>query len=140
MHLNLGERIYEHTDNRSEVGILMTNLLGLVYIVGFFLILLLVYCVHVQLRRQKYRQIANELGAEYQSQGLFKSGKIVRSSSPRKYTVENEDGAHGSGMLTIIEMQCVNLGIPLHVHGRFFKNFPNWRGARQQRGVFEKTA
>ena len=60
MHLNLGERIYEHTDNRSEVGILMTNLLGLVYIVGFFLILLLVYCVHVQLRRQKYRQIANE--------------------------------------------------------------------------------
>ena len=68
-------------------------------------------------------------GAEYQSQGLFKSGKIVRSSSPRKYTVENEDGAHGSGMLTIIEMQCVNRGIPLHVHGRFFKNFPNWRYA-----------
>lgn len=129
MDLNLDDRSYEHTDNRSEVGILMANLLGLVYIVGFFLILLLVYCVHVQLRRQKYRQIANELGAEYQSQGLFKSGKIVGSSSPRKYTVENEDGARGSGMLTIIEMQCVNRGIPLHVHGRFFKNFPNWRYA-----------
>jgi hypothetical protein len=54
-------------------------------------------------------------------------GKIVGSSSPRKYTVENEDGARRSGMLTIIEVQCLNRGIPLHVHGRFFKNFPNWR-------------
>jgi hypothetical protein len=26
-------------------------------------------------------------------------------------------------------MQCVNKGIPLHIHGRFFKNFPNWKYA-----------
>src|SRR6516164_5322621 len=102
MDLNLDDRSYEHTDNRSEFGILMTNLVRLVYIVGFFLILLLVYCVHVQLRRQKYRRIANELGAEFQSQRPFKSGKIAGSTSHRKYTVENKDGARGSGMLTII--------------------------------------
>jgi len=50
MDLNLDDRSYEHTDNRSEVGILMANLLGLVYIVGFFLILLLVYCVRIPMK------------------------------------------------------------------------------------------
>jgi hypothetical protein len=69
------------------------------------------------------------LGAEYQSQGLFKTGKIAGSSNHRKYTVENEEGARGSGSLTVIEMECVNQGIPLHIHGRFFKNFPNWKYA-----------
>ena len=107
----------------------MANVLGLVYIAGFFFFLLIIYCVHIQLRRRKYRQIASELGAEYQSQGLFKSGKIAGSSNHRKYTVENEDGARGSGTWTIIQMQCVNKGIPLQIHGRFFKNFPNWKYA-----------
>jgi hypothetical protein len=107
----------------------MANILGLVYIAGFFSFLLIIVLCSYQLRRRKYEQIANELGAEYQSQGLFKSGKIAGSSNHRKYTVENEDGARGSGSCTVIEMQCVNKGISLHIHGRFFKNFPDWKYA-----------
>jgi hypothetical protein len=107
----------------------MSNALGLVYIASFFFFLLIIYCVHIQLRRRRYRQIASELGAEYQSQGSFKSGKIAGSGNNRKYTVENEDGARGSSTWTVIQMQCVNKGIPLHIHGRFFKNFPNWKYA-----------
>jgi hypothetical protein len=107
----------------------MDTILGLVSIAGFFFFLLIIVLCSYQLRRRKYQQIANELGAEYQSQGLFKSGKIAGSSNHRKYTVENEEGARGSGSLTVIEMQCVNKGIPLHIHGRFFKNFPNWKYA-----------
>ena len=107
----------------------MDTLLGLVSIAGFFFFLLIIVLCSYQLRRRKYKQIATELGAEYQSQGLFKSGKIAGSSNHRKYTVENEEGARGSGSLTLIEMQCVNKGIPLHIHGRFFKNFPNWKYA-----------
>jgi len=109
----------------------MANVLGLVYIAGFFFFLLIIVLCSYQLRRRKYQQIANELGAEYQSQGLFKSGKVAGSSNHRKYTVENEEGAggSGSGSWTVIGMQCVNKGIPLHIHGRFFKNFPNWKYA-----------
>jgi len=107
----------------------MANLLGLVYIAGFLFFLLIIVLCSYRLRQRKYRQIANGLGAEYQSQGLFKSGKIAGSSNNRTYTVENEEGARGSGSWTVIEMQCVNKGIPLHIHGRFFKNFPNWKYA-----------
>src|ERR1700720_1248575 len=107
----------------------MDTLVGIVSIVGFFLFsMILVFCSY-QLRRRKYRQIANELGAEYQSQGLLKSGKIAGFNNQRKYTVENEDGARGSGSFSVIKMQCMNKGIPLHIHGRFFKNFPNWKYA-----------
>jgi hypothetical protein len=107
----------------------MDTLLGLVSIAGLCLFSLILVLCSYKLRRRKCRQIANELGAEYESQGLFKSGKIVGSSNHRNYTVENEEGARGSGSLTVIEMQCVNKGIPLHIHGRFFKNFPNWKYA-----------
>jgi len=107
----------------------MDRLLGLVSIAGFFLFLLTIVLCSYQLRRRKYRQIANELGAEYQSQGLFKSGKIAGFNNQRKYTVENEEGARGSGSFTVIKMQCMNKGIPLHIHGWFFKNFPNWKYA-----------
>src|ERR1700730_15958237 len=107
----------------------MNTLVGLVSIAGSFLFLLLIVLCSYQLRRRKYRQIANELGAEYQSQGLFKSGKIAGFNNQRKFTVENEEGARGSGSFTVINMQCMNKGIPLHIHGRFFKNFPNWKYA-----------
>ena len=107
----------------------MDTLLGLVSIAGFFLFSLILVLCSYQLRRRKYRQIATELGAEYQSQGLFKSGKIAGFINRRKYTVENEEGARGSGSFTVIKMQCVNKGIPLHIHGHFFKNFPNWEYA-----------
>ena len=105
----------------------MDTLLGLVSIAGFFFFLWIIYFVHVQLRRRKYRQIANELGAEYQSQGLFKTGKIAGSSNHRKYTVENVVWSRATW--TTVEMPCLNKGIPLHIHGRFFKTFPNWKYA-----------
>lgn len=107
----------------------MANILGLAYIVGFVGFLLIIVLCSYQLRRRKYRQIANELGAEYQSQGLFASGKIAGSSNQRKYTIENKEGGRGFSTLTIIEMQCVNKGIPLQIHGAFFKSFPNWKYA-----------
>ena len=105
----------------------MDTLVGLVSIAGFFFFLWIIYFVHVQLRRRKYRQIANELGAEYQSQGLFKTGKIAGASNHRKYTVENL--VRGRATWTTVEMPCLNKGIPLHIHGRFFKTFPNWKYA-----------
>jgi hypothetical protein len=107
----------------------MDTLLALVSIAGFFFFLLILVLCSYQLRRRKYQQIVRELGAEYQSQGMFKAGEIAGSSNHRKYTVENEEGARGSGTWTVIKMQCVNKGIPLHIHGRFFKNFPNWEYA-----------
>jgi hypothetical protein len=86
----------------------MDTLIGIVSSAGFFLFsLILVFCSY-QLRRRKYRQIAKELGAEDQSQGLCKSGKIAGPNDRRKYTVENEEGARGSGSFTVIKMQCMN--------------------------------
>lgn len=105
----------------------MDTLLGLVSIAGFFLFLWLIYFVHVQLRQRKYRQIASELGAEYQSQGPFKTGKIAGTSNQRKYSIENV--VAGRATWTTVEMPCSNKGIPLHIHGRFFKPFPNWKYA-----------
>jgi hypothetical protein len=114
----------------------MADLLGFVYIAGFFLFLLIIYCVQIQYLRWKYRQIAKELGAEYQSQGLLKAGRIVGSSNHRKYTVENVIRSRSTW--TTVTMQCVNKGIPLHLHGGFFKKFPDWkyaftRGERTER-------
>ncbi len=118
---------------------MMDKVLGLLGIVGFFLFLVLIYCANVQWRRQQYRQLANELGAEYQSQGLFKSGKILGPSNQRNYTVENRDASRGAGMWTIIEMQCANRGIPLRIDGHFFKNFPDWRYASTQGNRTERV-
>ena len=101
--------------------------LGLVSVAGLFFFLWIVYFVHVQLRRRKYRQIANSLGAEYHSQGLFKTGKIAGASDHRKYTVENV--VRSRATWTTVEMPCLNKGISLHIHGRFFKTFPNWKYA-----------
>src|SRR5579862_7621404 len=105
----------------------MDTLLGLVSIAGFILFLLLLVLCSYQLRRRKYQQIAEQLGAEYQSQGLFKAGKIAGASNHRKYTIENV--VWGRATWTTVEMQCSNKGIPLHLHGRFFKEFPNWKYA-----------
>ena len=105
----------------------MDAFLGLVTVGGFILFLLLLVSCSYQLRRRKYRQIANELGAEYQSQGLFKAGKISGASNHRKYTIENV--VWGRATWTTVEMPCLNKGIPLHIHGHFFKEFPNWKYA-----------
>lgn len=95
---------------------------------GFFGFLLILVLFSYQLRRRKYRQIANELGAQYQFQGLFSSGKISGTSNQRTYTVETKDRGR-AGTWTTVRMQCVNKGIPLHIHGHFFKPFPNWKYA-----------
>jgi len=94
---------------------------------GFLFFLWIIYFVHVQLRRRTYRKIANELAAEYQSKGLFKTGKITGTSNHRKYTVENV--VWGRATWTTVEMPCLNKGIPLHLHGHFFKTFPDWKYA-----------
>jgi hypothetical protein len=103
----------------------MDAFLGLVSAGG--LLLTLVLCSY-QLRRRKYRQIANELGAQYQSQGLFNSGKIAGAINRRRYAVETVDRGR-AGTWTTVRMQCVNRGIPLHIHGHFFNPFPNWKYA-----------
>ena len=61
----------------------MDTLLALVSIGGFFFFLLVLVLCSYQLRRRKYRQIAKELGAEYQSLGVFNSGKIVGAINQR---------------------------------------------------------
>jgi len=103
----------------------MDAFLGLVSAGG--LLLALVVCSY-QLRRRKYRQIANELGAQFQSQGLFNSGKIAGAFNQRRYAVETVDRGR-AGTWTTVKMQCANKGIPLHIHGHFFNPFPNWRYA-----------
>ncbi|HSZ20144.1 MAG TPA: hypothetical protein VK770_10155 [Candidatus Acidoferrum sp.] len=97
------------------------------YICGFFFLLWIIYFIPLQLRRRKYRQIARELGAEYQSQGLFKTGKIAGAANQRQYTVENV--VRSRATWTNVEMSCGNKGIPLHIHGHFFKTFPDWKYA-----------
>lgn len=103
----------------------MDAFLGLISAGG--LLLAVVLCSY-QLRRRKYRQIANELGAEYQTKGLFNSGKIAGAINQRRYTVETVDRGRG-GTWTTVRMQCANKGIPLHIHGHFFNPFPNWKYA-----------
>lgn len=103
----------------------MDAFLGLVSAGG--LLLALVLCSY-QLRRRKYRQIANELGAEYQAQGLFNSGKIAGAINQRTNTVETVDRGRAGTWITL-RMKCVNKGIPLHLHGHFFNPFPNWKYA-----------
>jgi hypothetical protein len=103
------------------------------FAIGAGFVLLLIYFSLVQLRRQKYRQLAAEMGAEYLSQGAFKTGKIVGTNNGRKYEVENKGQGRHNSLWTVIEMECANKGIPLHIYGRFFKDFPNWPGGETER-------
>jgi hypothetical protein len=92
---------------------------------------LLFYFIYLQLRRWKYRRIANNLRAEFLSQGLFKSGAIAGSMEARKYTITTRDVTVGraSSTWTTVAIDCVNKGIPIQLDGRFFNPFPNWRFA-----------
>lgn len=101
---------------------------------------LVFYFVYLQLRRLKYRRIADRLGAEYHSQGLFQTGKITGSGNGRDYTIETRATARykSSSTWTTISINCANKGIPLQIAGGFFKAFPDWRftsttGERKQR-------
>ena len=106
----------------------MDAFIGLVSIGGFICLLFTLVLCSYRLRRRKYRQIASGLGAQYQSQGLFNSGKIAGAINQRTYTVETEDRGR-AGTWTTLRTQCMNKGIPLHIHGRFFNPFPNWKYA-----------
>jgi hypothetical protein len=105
----------------------MDAFLGLVSVGGFVCFLLTLVSASYQLRKWKYRKIANELGAQYQSQGWFNSGKIDGAINQRTYTVETVD--RGRATWTTVRMQCASKGIPLHIHGHFFNPFPNWKYA-----------
>jgi hypothetical protein len=106
----------------------MDSLPGLVIVGGFFCFLLILVLFSYELRRRKYRQIANELEAQYRPQGLFNSGVIAGAINRREYKVETKDRGR-AGTWTDVRMECVNRGIPLHVHGHFFNPFPNWKYA-----------
>jgi hypothetical protein len=106
----------------------MDTVPGLVSIGAFACFLMILVLVSYQLRKRKYRQIADGLGAQYQPQGLFHSGKIAGAIHQRTYTIETEDRGR-AGTWTTIRMPCVNKGMPLHINGHFFSPFPNWKYA-----------
>jgi len=104
------------------------------------LVVLSFYFIYLQLRRLRYRKIAGELRAEYESQGLLKTGEIAGSTNGRKYTIRTREIAayRSASTWTTFSMDCLNKGIPLSLQGRFFKPFPNWkfafrRGDRRER-------
>ena len=94
-------------------------------------IVMVIFIISMQLRRKKYRSIAEELGAEYQSQGIFKGGEILGSREGRPFTMLTQDTGRGRGSSnwTSVTMHCSNQSIPLEMEGSFFKNFPDWKHA-----------
>lgn len=107
----------------------MSHIPVLVYAMVFVAFLFAISLARLQVRRQRYRQLAADLGGEYRSQGRFRSGFISGNSDRRSYTLREVEGSRGSTNWTVLEMQCSNKGIPLYLHGPFFKSFPNWRYA-----------
>jgi hypothetical protein len=89
-----------------------------------------IYLVSLQLRRWKYKRIADELQAEYRSRGLFGSGEIAGSSRGRKYTISTRESRRWTW--TVFSMDCANKGLRLSLRGRFFKPFPNWKFALEK--------
>ncbi len=122
----------------------MSRVPVLVYAMLFVAFLFAISLTQIRLRRRRCQQLAADLSAEYRSEGPFRSGTIAGNSDRRSYTVRNESGSRGSTNWTILEMQCSNKGIPLYLHGPFFKNFPNWRyaftrGDRSERLFFTQV-
>ena len=114
---------------------------GQVFAFELILAVLLFYFIYLQLRRLKYRKIAGELGAAYESQGLFKTGLIAGSSSGRKYTIWTREVAayKNSSTWTTLSLDCLNKGIPLLLQGRFFKHFPDWKFAFTRGAMGERV-
>ncbi len=116
----------------------------LVYAMLFVALLLAIGQAQMQARRRRYRQLAADLSAAYRSEGPFRSGTVAGNSDRRSYTIRNEAGSRGSTVWTIVEMHCADKGIPLYLHGPFFKNFPDWRyaltrGDRSERLFFTQV-
>lgn len=104
---------------------------GIFLTVGVIAIISVLYLFLIQHRKSQYRKIANELKADYISQGFFMTGKISGITNGKKFTIENIKTSSGksSTFWTHISMDCQNKGIPLFVRNDFFKNFPNWKAA-----------
>lgn len=98
-----------------------------VFAAALILGVLLLYFVLMQLRRGKYRGIADELRATYVPQGPFRSGEIGGSCNGREYSIRTR--ASRKTVWTTFTIGCINPGIGLYLGGRFFKDFPNWRFA-----------
>lgn len=99
---------------------------GVLFTAGVFLFAVAACLINIQWRRRKYRKVADELGAQYQSQGFSNTGEIIGCDNGRKYRIETK--AFGrSGMWTIASLECANRGLGLLIHGGFFKRFCVWR-------------
>jgi hypothetical protein len=98
-----------------------------IFAFALILFVLSIYFVSLQLRRWKYRRIADGLQAEYKSQGLLGTGEITGSSRGRKYTIRTKESRRSTW--TTFSMGCVNKGLRLSLHGKFFNPFPNWEFA-----------
>jgi hypothetical protein len=101
------------------------------FILALIATLLVFYFLYLQLRRFRYRNIADQLRAAYESQGVFKTGEIAGSSHGRNYriTTGTVSSRSDSGTYTTVAVDCVNKGIDLSIYGRFFSHFPDWRFA-----------
>jgi hypothetical protein len=110
----------------AEGRIMTAQLFGALFTAGAFVFALSVYLIFMQWRRLKYMQMADALGAQYQSQGFASTGEIIGSNHGRKYKIETKASGR-SGMWTVASLESVNRGIGLSIHGGFFKTFPNWR-------------
>src|SRR5579872_2495449 len=99
--------------------------------IGLCASVLLFYFIYLQFRRWRYRRIAKDLGADYQSQGVFKSGAIAGSREARKYMITTRDVTvgRGSSTWTSFAIGCANKGIQFQMDGHFFNRFPDWRFA-----------
>lgn len=98
-----------------------------IFAFALILFVLSIYFVSLQLRRWRYRRIADGLRAEYESQGLLGTGEITGSSRGRNYTIRTKESRRSTW--TTFSMGCVNKGLRLSLRGRFFNPFPNWRFA-----------
>lgn len=99
---------------------------GIFLTVGVMAIIFVLYFFLIQYRKSQYRKIANELKADYISQGYFMTGKISGITNGKKFTIEH---IKSRTFWTHISMDCQNKGIPLFIRSDFFKNFPNWKAA-----------
>jgi hypothetical protein len=76
-------------------------------LVLFFSPLFVFYLLVIQLRRLRYRRLAGNLSAQYVSQGLFRTGRIVGRSGGEEFTIETfVRGARPSHFYTSVSMAC----------------------------------
>jgi hypothetical protein len=76
--------------------------------------LLTFYFLVIQFRRLRYRQLARKLSAQYVSEGLFKTGRIVGTSAGQEFVVEAfVRGFHGGRFFTSVSMPCSTGAIDL---------------------------